>query len=251
MAWDSDLGDEPAPALRDRPPDVLAPIDENAPVSGHRPAPPEHRVPASEAPEHDWEAASSRLFPLLRPVGSRGTPLADLDADRLAAEASKSHAQPILDDGPAGIPIAFALRAESFDILVNPDHLLGWGVSADDIRRTANENLEHWSEHAPWTDEVSGHRRLVSSDTGEGGDAARILVEACRRHLAKELGNGARVLVGLPERHLLVAGALLPGDDEFGALFAEFVREQSAEADEPIDRRVFELVGDELRPFEG
>jgi hypothetical protein len=251
MAWDRDLGDESPPAIRDRAPDLLSPIDEAAPVSGHRPPEDGHRVAASEAPEHDWAAASSRLFPLLRPVGSQGTSLADLDGERLAAEAARPHAQPVLDDGPAGIPIAFALRAGSFDVLVNPDHLLGWGVGAAELRRAAMRNLEGWSEQAPWAEEVSGHRRLVSSATGEGGDAARILVDACRHHLANVLGDGGRVLVGLPERHLLVAGSLVPGDEEFAALFADFVREQSASADEPIDRRLFELVDDELRPFEG
>jgi hypothetical protein len=34
-----DLGDEPAPLYRDAAPDVLAPIDESAPVSGHTPPP--------------------------------------------------------------------------------------------------------------------------------------------------------------------------------------------------------------------
>ena len=50
------------------------------------------------------------------------------------------------------------------------------------------------------------------------------------------------MLVGLPDRDLLIAGSLRPGDEEFAALFAEFVVEQSGGADEPIDRRVFELV---------
>ncbi len=97
-----------------------------------------------------------------------------------------------------------------------------------------------------WTDEVSGARRLLSSDTGEGWDASRILLSEVREYLAREVGSAGRVLVGLPERHLLVAGSLAPGDDEFAALFAEFVREHSGGADEPIDRRVFELVGGDL-----
>ena len=98
---------------------------------------------------------------------------------------------------------------------------------------------------------MSGHRRLVSSDTGDGGDAVRILVPACREHLREELGSVGRILVGLPDRDLLVAGALIEGDDEFAALLAAFGRDQAAGADEPIDPRVFELVGDELRVFEG
>jgi hypothetical protein len=57
------------------------------------------------------------------------------------------------------------------------------------------------------------------------------------------------VLVGVPERHVLIAGALRPGDDEFARLFGEFVVEHSGGADEPIDRRVFEVVDGRLIEF--
>ena len=33
-----DLGDEPPSSLRDSAPDILSPIDDSAPVSGHNPA---------------------------------------------------------------------------------------------------------------------------------------------------------------------------------------------------------------------
>jgi hypothetical protein len=69
--------------------------------------------------------------------------------------------------------------------------------------------------------------------------------------LASELGAVGRVLIGLPERHLLIAGALRPDDDEFAGLFGEFIVEQSGAADEPVDRRVFELVDDRLVEFSG
>src|SRR6185312_10713126 len=48
-----DLGDEPAPAIRDSAPDFLAPIDADAPVSGHNP-PPEPTSSPAESPEQDW-----------------------------------------------------------------------------------------------------------------------------------------------------------------------------------------------------
>lgn len=60
-----------------------------------------------------------------------------------------------------------------------------------------------------------------------------------------------RILVGIPERHLLTAGSLGPNDPEFAALFADFVLEQSGAADEPIDRRLFELVDGRLVVFAG
>ena len=134
---------------------------------------------------------------------------------------------------------------------MNADHLVSWSVSIEDVQDAAIANLRAWSAGAAWTDEVSGDRRLLSSDTGDGSDAARILLPEVREHLARELGATGRVLVGLPERHLLVAGTLRPDDAAFADLFAEFVVEQSGGADEPIDRRVFELVGGQLVDFAG
>ena len=262
MGWDAtdpsaEGGDRPEPkldlefeegALRDRPPDFLTPIAEDAPISGHRRAT-SQGVRWAEAPEHDWGAAASRIMPVLRPAGSGGTALAGLDREGLAREGMKSHATPVVDAGPADLSIAYALRAESFDVLVNADHLLGWGIDPVMLRSVALENLGIWSSEAPWNDEVSGERRLVSSETGEGGDAARILLPEVRAHLSEQLGGAGRVLVGLPDRDLLVAGAVVPGDEEFATLFADFIVEQSGGADEPIDRRVFELVDGELRPY--
>ena len=69
--------------------------------------------------------------------------------------------------------------------------------------------------------------------------------------LGRELGPAGRVLIGVPERHLLIAGTLGPGDEEFAALFAELIVEQSGGSDEPIDRRVFELVDGNLVEFSG
>lgn len=65
---DRDLGDEPAPAYRDAPPDILGAIDASAPVSGHVPLV-DPDVAASLAPEHDWSAAAAVIVPLLRRSG--------------------------------------------------------------------------------------------------------------------------------------------------------------------------------------
>ena len=252
MTWDRDLGDEPAPAWRDRPPDILAPIDADAPVSGHH-APPEAPPSAAQAPEHDWLTAEAVLMPVLRPAGTPGTQLAALDTEQLASEGLKTHASPILDDGPSGLSIGYVFRAGSFDVHVNADHLLAWGATPDEVRRAAMRNLARWSESAPWTEETSGHRRLISSASGGGGDATRILLPEVRADLVAALGAGgsARVLVGIPERDLLVAGALMPEDEEFAVLISEFVRDHAAGADQPLDQRLHEIVGGELQPFAG
>jgi hypothetical protein len=245
-----DLGDEPPVLLRDAAPDILAPIDASAPVSGHVPAP-ESSGSVAETPEHDWSAAETLLYPALRPVGTQGLVIADLNPEVLAAESTRSHSQPLIDEGPCGIPLVYTLDAGAYDVIVNGDHLLSWGVSAADIQDTAMRNLATWSAGAAWTDEVSGERRLLSSDTGDGWDAARILLPEVIARLERELGSVGRILVGLPERHLLIAGTLRPDDAEFASLFGEFIIEQSGGADEPIDRRVFELVGGRLVEFAG
>ena len=247
---DRDLGDEPPAAIRDRAPDYRAPIDQNAPVSGHV-APRGAATSIADTPEHDWSRAARIVLPALRPVGTKGIRADRVDRAALAAEAMRAHSEPLLDTGPADLPVVYAIPAGGFDVIVNADHLVTWGVAAEELRTVALRNLSTWSAAAAWTDEVSGDRRLLSSDTGDGWDAARILLPEVRDHLAHELGTTGRVLVGLPERHLLIAGTLARGDDEFAALFADFIVEHSAGADEPIDRRVFELVDGKLAEFAG
>ena len=244
-----DIGDEPPPALRDAAPDYLAPLEEGGPSSGHTPGP-EPSVSVMDSPEHDWERARDLIYPAFRPVGTQGLSVEGIDRDRLVASAV-SHAQPLLDVGPADLPVVYTIDAGAFDVVVNGDHLLSWGIGPAQIQDAALANLARWSAAAPWTEEVSGERHLVSSDTGDGWDAARILLPEVVDHLMAELGPYGRILVGVPERHLLTAGSLRPGDDDFATLFADFIVEQSGGADEPIDRRVFELVDGRLVEFVG
>ncbi len=244
-----DLGDEPPTSFRDAAPDYLAPLEEGGVVSGHIPAP-EATVSAADSPEHDWARARDLIYPAFRPVGTQGLSVEGMDRDTLVST-NVSHAQPILDVGPAGLPVVYTLDAGAFDVVINGDHLLSWGVGPAEIQDAALANLARWSAAAPWTEEVSGDRRLVSSDTGDGWDAARIMLPDVVDHLVAELGPHGRILVGVPERHLLTAGSLRPGDDDFAALFADFIVEHSGGADEPIDRRVFELVDGRLVEFVG
>jgi hypothetical protein len=243
--------DEPAPAWRDAAPDILAPIDPTAPVSGHHPPADPPAVP-SEAPEHDWAVAAPQIFPAFRPAGTHGANLDDLDEARLLHEGTKKHSPPLVDPGPADLAIVYVLREAAYDVVINADHLLTWGIEAQALRDTAMANLRTWSATAPWSDELAGDRHVVSSDTGDGGDAARILLPEVRAHLAAQCGP-ARVLIALPDRDLLVAGSLQSGDEAFAAQFAAFAADLTDGAHEPIERRLFELVGEqhELVPFGG
>jgi hypothetical protein len=245
-----DLGDAPPAVIRDAAPDVLAPIDADAPVSGHVPAPVAARS-AADAPEHDWTMARDVVQPCFRPVGTHGLAIDSFDRESLQAHTGSSHAQPIVDVGPAGLPVVYTIPAGGFDIVVNGEHVLSWGIEPVELQDAALRNLARWAANAAWSEETSGDRRLISSQTGDGQDAARILLPDSVAYLAQQLGDGARVLIGLPERHLLTAASLRADDPDFAGLFAEFVVEQSGGADEPIDRRVFELVDGRLVEFAG
>jgi uncharacterized protein YtpQ (UPF0354 family) len=161
------------------------------------------------------------------------------------------HTQPLIDSGPAGLPVVYTLAAGGFDIVVNGDHLLSWGIAPSQLQDAALENLAAWAADAQWTEETSGERRVISSDTGDGLDAVRILLPDAVAYLSRELGGAGRVLVGIPERHLLVAATLRPDDAGFAEMFGEFVIEQSGGADEPVDRRLFEIVDGRLIEFAG
>ncbi len=245
-----DLGDAPPATLRDSAPDYLAPIDASAPVSGHVP-PPESHTAIADAPEHDWGIASKLVFPAFRPVGTLGLSVEAFDRDNMTGRSAQSHAQPLLDQGPAELPVVYTMDAGGFDIVVNGDHLLSWGVEPSAIQDAALANLAAWAAGAAWVAETSGERVLLSSQTGDGWDAARLLLPETVEHLTRELAPHGRILIGIPERHLLTAGSLRPDDQEFAVLFADFIVEASGGADEPIDRRVFELVDGRLVEFVG
>ena len=121
-----ELGDGPPTSWRDAAPDLLAPIDPAGPVSGHVPTAAD-APSVSLAPEHDWEAARAVLVPLLRPAGTVGLRLADVSRSAFALKTS-SHTLPLLGDGPCGLLVVYAIPASGFDVVVNGEHLVSWGV---------------------------------------------------------------------------------------------------------------------------
>jgi uncharacterized protein YtpQ (UPF0354 family) len=204
-------------------------------------------APMSLAAEHSWEAAEPLLYPVLRPVGTTGLALDDVANPHDVA----GHVDPLVDRGPADLVVAYVMAIGDFDVLANGDHLSAWGVPPATLREAAYRNLAAWSGEAPWSDDAADRRRVLSSDTGDGWDASRILLPDVTAHLERELGGPAsRVLVGVPAAHLLVAASLREDDPEFAALFADFVREYAGDSDAEIDRRVFELREGRLAAFE-
>jgi hypothetical protein len=191
------------------------------------------------APEHDWTAAAGIVMPILLPARSAGTDAATVDRSSLGF--GRRGTLPLHWPGPVGVHVAVAIPAVGYDILVSADHLITWDVEVAAVLSTAMANLQTWSDSTPWEEEVEGGRRLLVSDSGERWDASRILLVGVRVYLERELGKNARVIVGMPNRHILVAGSLLPADPGFMDDLRTFVATEAADADEPVDGRIFVL----------
>jgi hypothetical protein len=192
------------------------------------------------SPEQDWTVATGVVMPVPVPVGTPGLAVAAYDPNHIRR--TTSGGEPILWPGPAGIPVAVAIPASGFHVLVNTEHVAQWMVEPAAVISTALANLLAWSNSTPWDDEREGDRRLLVSDSGEGWDAARLLLPEVRMFLERELASGGRVLVAVPSRHLLVAGSSSAGDAGFPSDLQAFVWTHLADADEPVDPRVFILA---------
>jgi hypothetical protein len=217
---------------------------DDAPRPDPRPSP---RGVRSLAPEHDWAAAADLIHPALRPAGTTGVDGRNLQAGSGGGLPGK----PLIVPGPADLALAYVLPGPGFGVLVGAEHLLAWGVGPERVHEAAMANLASWSAGATWVEELDGPRHIVWSDTGEGTDSARILLPEVRAQLAADLGPAGRILVGLPERDLLIATGVTPGDDEFVDLFGRYVADRWASADEPVAERLFELVDGVLLPSGG
>ena len=173
--YERDLGDEPAPRSATARPTTSRRSTPSAPVSGHLPAPGIQSSPA-DAPEQDW--ARARGPPLSGiPTGRDAGSAARLasTARRWPRTAAQSHAQPLLDEGPAELPVVYTLDAGAYDIVVNGDHLLAWGVEPP-RSRTPRSATSPPGRQRRLDRRVVGRAALISSDTGNGWDAARILL---------------------------------------------------------------------------
>ena len=247
-----DLGDEPpASHPRQRARTTSRRSTTSAPVSGHIAG---ARVERRRRPTRPSTTGRAPATSSIRPSGRSGRRASrsrTIDRDALAAHATQSHAQPLLDEGPAGLPVVYTIDAGAFDIVVNGDHLLSWGIEppSSRTRRCATSRAGRRPRRGPTRSPASGASSAptpATAGTPPGSCCPRSSTTSSRSS-----GAAGRILIGLPERHLLTAGSLRPDDDDFATLFADFIVEQSGGADEPIDRRVFELVDGRLVEFAG
>ena len=247
-----DLGDEPPASIRDAAPDYLSPDRRILPGHPGTRRRPNRAASAIDSPEHDWEHAKDLIYPAFRPVGTQGLAIDAFDHEALAGQGAMSHAQPMLDVGPrrpAGRLHARRRRVRHRrqrrppDVVgrdgrrdpgrgdAQPVALVGDGaVDRRDLRRPTARQLGH----RPWLG-----RRADPAARGDGPSRDRtgaVRARARRSAGAASADGGLAVARRTPSS---------PGCSP------TFVLEQSGGADEPIDRRVFELVDGRLVEFDG
>ena len=153
----------------------------------------------AESPEHDWSAAERIIFPALRPVGTQGLTATDARPRR---SPPTRPAQPLAAARRRG-----SVRPRRSSTRSTPAASTSSSTATTSSRgastverapgRGARATSPSWSAGAAWTDEVSGERRLISSDTGEGWDASRILLP----EVIDRLSRRARRRRAGPRRH--------------------------------------------------
>ena len=67
----------------------LSVLDQSPIISGHTPAPTAGSGSVTETPEHDWAAASAIIYPSLRPIGTQGLTVSEIDAESLISHPIK------------------------------------------------------------------------------------------------------------------------------------------------------------------
>jgi hypothetical protein len=146
-------------------------------------------------------------------------------------------------DGTAsGIAVALVLPYTERARYLRADEPASWQRSADEVRARAVANLAARSAKANFTRVETATGPLVIARTGDGLDAARLLLPGLREVLAAALGSPCAVAV--PHRDTLLACAAAST-----AIDALTVRagDEAARAPHRISDAVFVLAQDGLR----
>ena len=118
-------------------------------------------------PNRTGTRAQDLLYPAFRPVGTQGLALDSIDRDdaRRPRREEPRPAAPRRGSGGAAGRLHASTPAPSTSSSTATTSCRG-ASSRPTIQDAAMRNLAAWSATAPWTDEVSGDRRLISSRHG-------------------------------------------------------------------------------------
>ena len=144
----------------------------------------------------------------------------------------QSHAQPLLDDGRPAFRSSTPSPAGGFDIVVNGDHLLSWGIELAELQDAAIAQPGHVGVDGAMDQRGLGRAPLDQLRYWRRARCGADLLPDVADYLAQELGRASRALAGIPSATCSTAATLRRGDEGFFAMFSEFIVEQSGGADE-------------------
>lgn len=188
-------------------PGAIARIAAAIPAPGSRPGSPGTSVA--------WEDARHRLLPRL--VGSAF----------LGSFGERSEPALALTPVTGEIRCALVLAYDGRAKFVRTDELVAWGISPEDARSRAIENLAGKSAAARFV----GDGPLLVARSGDGLDAARLLMPATHHLLAERLGSP--FVAAVPHRDVLLASSVADAEG-----LAARARDDARRAPHPISATV-------------
>jgi uncharacterized protein YtpQ (UPF0354 family) len=137
---------------------------------------------------------------------------------------------------------------------IRPEDAERWGQSVVDLIEVAKENLLAESLDCPMG-VVEGPPKFIAIQSGDGYDAARVLLPKIRERLIEELSDETddpslepAAIVGVPNRDFLIAwSAQLPADLQ--QQLAQTVADDSHRQSHPLSEQTFRITADSIWPI--
>ncbi len=195
------------------------------------------RVLLGELPQRsdaDYNHVAERIFPMLKPA----TLLATVREQNLPMLAYR--------DFLANLIIVYTIDEQNSVAFINENHLERWDVTMQDLHEQAIENLRRRTEQVEAVTVGQGDERLFIFNSGDGYDAARLLLTDVLGAWASHVRGS--LIIGIPNRDFLIAF----GDDDQDALrnIAMQVESDSIQRDHGLTPRLFTLTKGQVRVYE-
>lgn len=147
---------------------------------------------------------------------------------------------------PGGLAVVYVADGEDAFTLVRPADVERWGTTVAELHELALDNLlAQTNEDEPLLCEPSGGQKLCGWGSGDGYDAARMLVPELRDQIVRELGGPAAYAVPMEDVFIALAIDVLEGGNTEQLLRAKLQRDFQT-SDDPLSAEVFVERGGEL-----
>ncbi len=197
-----------------------------------------------DEPEATAKRAIRKLITMLPSGDGAGQTLADVRSSLLPRVTAPGFAASLAEHGElafrarlgGAVELALIIAHDDRSRYVGAHELLSWSVTFDEALAIAIGNLAGRSGQARFARVDTDAGPLVVARTGDGLDAARLLLPSLHDVLAPELGD--TFLVAIPHRDALFACADQPA---LAAALTERARLDAAKAPHQITERLFRV----------